>query len=74
MPPKPLKTYRFGYNLDEIEQVMNYLYANYRNDVDYYMWIGMGDDVMNALEVFNPELLKDEMFLELIQNTRRRKK
>jgi hypothetical protein len=63
---KVLGDYLFGYDLKEIEDVMDYLKKNYKGD-DYEMWIGRGDDIMNGLEVFSEDIMEDEVFLGLIK-------
>jgi hypothetical protein len=44
------KTYSFGYDIDNIENVMIYVMENYFAD-DYHFLIGSEDDVMNGLEI-----------------------
>ena len=80
---KPLRVLRFGYDLDNIKKVQDYLIQNYNGTVegdsidlgfdvdmhrgtDYTMWVGMGDDHMNAVEVYNPAILQDPQFLALL--------
>ena len=63
---KVLGDYLFGFDLDEIENVMNYLKKNYKGD-DYEMLIERGSDVMNGLEVFSEDIMRDEVFLGLIK-------
>lgn len=60
-----LKSFTFGYDLEAIEMVMDYVKANFKED-DYEMWIGYGDDIMNGLDVFNEEMLKDRELQRLI--------
>lgn len=62
-----MKVYYFGYDLENIENVMVYVKEKYISDIDYEMSIGMGDDVMNCLEVFNEELIKDKEFVRLVE-------
>ncbi len=61
-----LKSYYFGFDLEEITRVMVYVEANYEEDKDYSMHIGLGDDCMNCLEVSSEEMLKDIKLGELI--------
>jgi hypothetical protein len=71
-----IEIYEFGYDLDNIQEVMDYLIENYKGNTsqnnldvknpDYLMWIGIGHDVMNALEVYSESILEDEKFLELM--------
>lgn len=80
---KPLRVLKFGYDLDNIKKVQDYLIQNYNGTVegdstdlgfdvdmhrgtDYTMWVGMGDDHMNAVEVYNPAILQDPQFLALL--------
>jgi len=37
----------------------NYLYAKYKDGVDFGLMIGMGDDIFNALAIRNPKILQD---------------
>jgi len=64
---KVLGDYVFGYDLEYIENVMNYLKENYKEGEDFKMWIERGDEVMNGLEVFSEDVSEDEKFLELIK-------
>ena len=63
---KVLKSYYFGFDLEEITRVMVYVENNYVGGVDYIMHIGLGDDCMNCLEVCSEEMLKDSKLGELI--------
>ena len=63
---KVLKSYYFGFDLEEITKVMVYVKNNYVGGVDYKMYIGLGDDCMNCLEVCSEEMLKDSKLGELI--------
>ena len=40
----------FGYDLSNIERVMAHIEKEYEEDM-YEMYVGMGDDVMNSLDV-----------------------
>jgi len=60
-----VKEFYFGYDLENIEKVMNYVEENYGSS-DCKMWIEVGGDVMNMMEVFNEKMLEDEKLLELI--------
>lgn len=60
-----LGSFDFGFDLDNIEVVMDYIKENYKGK-DYEMWIGMGDDIMNGLEVFNENMMNDKKLLDLI--------
>ena len=61
-----MKEFYFGYDLENIEEVMNYVKENYKEKVDFVMWIERGEDVMNCLEVLNSKMLKDKDLMELI--------
>jgi hypothetical protein len=61
------KDYLFGFDLECIENVMSYLKENYKEGEDFKMWIEIGDEVMNGLEVFSEDVSEDEIFLELIE-------
>jgi hypothetical protein len=61
-----VKEYFFGFDLKEVQAVMKYVKETYKDEVDYEMYVGYGDDVMNALEVYNEAITKDEKFLELV--------
>jgi len=60
------KEYFFGYDLDNVQAVEAYVKANYKECEDFEVYVGYGDDVMNALEVLNDDINKDEKFLELV--------
>lgn len=68
MKKKLLKEFYFGYDLEEIVNVMEYVKGKYEEgeDKDFLMWMGYGDDVMNCLEVYSEEMLKDVKLVELI--------
>jgi hypothetical protein len=66
-----VKGYNFTtqYNINRFEDELkfqNYVKENYVEDVDYEMYIGYGDDVLNGLEIFNKKMLKDKKFIELL--------
>ena len=63
---KPIKEFTFGYDIENVRDVQNYVLDNYRNKQDFRMSIGYGDDIMNSLEIYNPVMLKDEELLDLI--------
>ena len=68
---KIVKGYTFTtqYNINRFEDELkfqNYVKENYVEDVDYEMYIGYGDDVLNGLEIFNKKMLKDKKFIELL--------
>ena len=51
---------------DSVKAVQDYVQKTYKDEVDYEMYVGYGDDVMNALEVYNESLTKDITFLGLV--------
>lgn len=66
-----VKGYNFTtqYNINRFEDELkfqNYVKENYVEDVDYEMYIGYGDDVLNGLEIFNAKMLEDKKFIELL--------
>lgn len=54
--------FSFGFDLDNIENVMKYVIENYSID-EYKMSIGYGDDIMNYLEIVDKNDIK---LIELI--------
>ena len=46
---------------------MSYLKENYKEGEDFKMWIEIGNDIMNGLEVFSEDISEDEKFLDLIK-------
>jgi len=61
------KEFYFGFDVENIYEVMKYVKDNYVKGDDYEMSVGYGDDVMNYLEVKDgSKLLKDEYFLGLV--------
>lgn len=63
-----MKSFLFGFDIDNIEKVMDYVKKNYKEDVDFKMWIGRGDDYMNCLDVLNDVMLNDNDLIELIED------
>lgn len=63
---KVLGTFYFGYDLENIQKVQDYIVANYIADVDYEMYIGIGDDVMNCFEVLSDDMMDDEKLFDLV--------
>ena len=55
----------FGYDLENIERVEKYVRSNFKEDRDYVMFVGMGDDVMNSLDV-SERLSNDDVFMSLV--------
>jgi hypothetical protein len=62
---KVLGSFSFGFDLEEIGDVMDYVEKNYKGD-DYEMFIERGDDVVNGLDVFSEGMMNDEKLFELI--------
>lgn len=52
----------FGFDLENIKKVMDYVVENYNID-EYKMSVGYGDDVMNYLEIVDKN---DERLMDLI--------
>jgi len=65
---KVLKKFYFGYDLDNVKKVENYLMNKYVDGVDFERFVGMGDDVMNYLEIYNVDLVDDVEFKKLVMN------
>ena len=63
-----LKLYTFGYDIENVEQVQDWIEDNYTEGVDYEIHVGMGDDMMNGLDIHNPEMLQDQELQSLIAN------
>ena len=53
------KQVNFGYDLEAIQAVVDYLKSNYKEGIDYEFHIGRGDDLPNAITFKNPSLQKD---------------
>ena len=51
---KKIKSYGFGYDLDNVKEVQMYVEDNY-DEQDYNIHIGKGDDVMNHLTIYREE-------------------
>lgn len=65
---QPVELFTFGYDLENVQEVGDYLIDNYEEGVDYEAHVGIGDDTMNALSIFNPELLQDSELIRLIHS------
>ena len=48
---KRIKSYGFGYDIDNVKEVQMYVQENY-DDGDYNIHIGRGDDVMNYMTIY----------------------
>ena len=62
-----LATLYFGFDLVNVIRVMTYVENNFVGGEDYNMYIGMGDDCMNTLEVLSEDLDRDVMFGDLVK-------
>lgn len=60
---KRIKSYGFGYDIDNIKEVEEYVWKNYSLD-DINMSVGKGDNVMNHLTIYRGE---DKELDELIE-------
>lgn len=73
---EPIKSFFFGYDLDAIQAVSDYIRSKYKvvgqhewdggEGVDAVEWVEMGDDTMATLDVHNPAMLQDREFLGLV--------
>jgi hypothetical protein len=59
-------TYYFGFDLENVQEVQEYLMSEYKEEKDYEVFIAQGDDIMNAFSVINPELNKNKTLINLI--------
>ena len=50
MKVKRIKSYEFGYDVDAVKDVQDYVIDNYATE-DYNIHIARGDDVMNHLTI-----------------------
>lgn len=64
---KVQESFVFGFDLENIKRVMEYVKENYKEDVDFKMFIERGDDVMNCLDVFSKKMISDEVLMDLIE-------
>jgi len=48
---KRIKSYSFGYDLDNVKEVQMYVQENY-DEGDYNIHIARGDDVMNYMTIY----------------------
>lgn len=58
------KEFTFGYDLEAIQDVEQYVKKNYSAD-EYEMFVGRGDDTMNALDISVKK--GDKQLIELIK-------
>ena len=63
-----LEEFLFGYDTEDIRQLEQFLSKNFIEGKDYKRFVGHGDDVMNALEVYAQEILLDDEFNDLLDS------
>tara|TARA_R110000782_G_scaffold243318_1_gene329859 strand:+ start:69 stop:296 length:228 start_codon:yes stop_codon:yes gene_type:complete len=63
-----LEHYIFGYDLAIIEQAQFHIEEHYEEDKDYIIHIGIGEDVMNAIDILSEAMLQDETLSQLIND------
>mgnify|MGYP003658642765 FL=1 len=63
-----LQHYIFGYDLTIIEQAQFHIEEHYEEDKDYIIHIGIGEDVMNAIDILSEAMLQDETLSSLIND------
>ena len=75
-----VETLTFGYDLENTQKVQDYLVANYKTSSNQPDILGKGDDVnpdceivfeyggdtVNAVDIFNPAILRDRQFMRLV--------
>ena len=61
--------FTFGFDLDEIQYVVDYLKANY-SEQDYELHVGRGDTHPNAVTLINPEMEKDAKLGDLLDGAK----
>ena len=61
--------FTFGFDLDEIQYVVDYLKANY-SEQDYELHVGRGDTHPNAVTLNNPEMEKDAKLGDLLDGAK----
>lgn len=72
----PIEVFNFGYDLEAVDALSNYVKSKYHvvdqqddtTGADAAEWVERGDTTMNALEIYNPAILKDPMFKKLLQS------
>lgn len=62
-----VKQFTFGYDIENIQEVGEYLADRYEEGVDFIMHVARGEDIMNALDVLNSSMLRDGEFLSLVR-------
>jgi len=61
--------FTFGFDLDEIQYVVDYLKANYSEE-DYELHVGRGDTHPNAVTLHNPEMENDAKLGDLLDGAK----
>ena len=61
--------FTFGFDLDEIQYVVDYLQANYSEE-DYELHVGRGDTHPNAVTLNNPEMENDARLGDLLDGAK----
>lgn len=61
--------FTFGFDLDEIQYVVDYLKANY-SEQDYELHVGRGDTHPNSVTLSNPEMEKDVELGDLLDGAK----
>ena len=75
-----VKTLTFGYDLDNVQGVQDYLVDNYKTssnqpdilgkeddiDPDCELIFAYGDDTINGVDIFNRAILQDAEFMDLV--------
>lgn len=60
---KAIKSYGFGYDIDNVKDVQDHVMENYSAD-DYNIHVGGGDDVMNHMTLYRGEDKELDMLIE----------
>ena len=60
---KRIKSYGFGYDIDNIKEVEEYVWKNYSPD-QINMSVGRGDNVMNHMTLYRGEDKELDMLIE----------
>jgi len=57
----------FGYDVESIQDLMDYLEESFVEKEDYVMLFARGEDVMNSLLVLSKDLAMDKLFMDLVE-------
>ena len=60
---KKIESYGFGYDIDNIKEVEEYVWKNYSPD-EINMSVARGDDVMNHLTIYREEDVELDKLIE----------